>query len=81
MPFDRITFEANKLGGKACIRGLRISVATILRCLASDMTVGDVLEAYPDLDHEDIRQALEFAARLAEDRQAPVPEEHALPWE
>jgi len=81
MTLDRITFEPNQLGGKACIRGLRISVATLLQCLASEMTENEILEAYPDLEREDIHQALSFAARLAEDRRSPLPEAQPLPWE
>jgi uncharacterized protein (DUF433 family) len=75
MKLDRLTYEPNKLGGKACIRGLRISAATVLRCLASGMTPQEVLEAYPYLEVEDLRQVLAYAARLAEERRTPLPEE------
>ena len=59
---DRITFDPNQMAGQACIRGLRLPVATIMRCLASGMAIADVLAAYPDLEPEDIRQALEYSA-------------------
>ena len=72
MSFDRITFDANKMGGQACIRGLRIPVATVVRCVASGMSTSEILEAYPDLEPEDITQALQYAADLAEDRVIPL---------
>ena len=72
MPTDRITFDPNQMGGQACIRGLRIPVATVVRCVASGMTAAQIIEAYPDLEEPDIRAALEFAAKLAEDRVIPL---------
>ena len=72
MALDRITFEPNKMSGQACIRGLRIPVATVVRCVASRMANEQILEAYPDLEPEDIRQALEYAARLTEERLIPL---------
>ena len=72
MPFDRITFDPNKMGGQVCVRGLRLPVATVVRCVASGMSTPEILQAYPDLDAEDVRQALEYAARLAEDRLVPL---------
>jgi uncharacterized protein (DUF433 family) len=75
MILDHLTYEPNKLGGKARIRGLRMSAATVLRCLASGMTFQEILEAYPNLEVEDLRQVLEYAARLAEERRTPLPEE------
>ena len=67
--FDRITAEQDKMGGVACIRGLRIPVATVVGMLADGMSQSEVLDAYPDLEPEDIRQALKFAAYLAKDRE------------
>lgn len=69
---ERITFEADKLGGQACIRGLRIPVATVVRCVASSMSVPEICEAYPDLEPEDIAAALQYAATLTEDRVIPI---------
>jgi uncharacterized protein (DUF433 family) len=65
--FDRITSDPNILGGKACIRGMRISVSLIVNLVANSMTVEEILDEYPDLEAEDIRQALRYAAWAAED--------------
>ncbi len=59
---DYITIEADKRGGKPCIRGMRITVYDVLDYLASDMTEEEILEDFPDLTHEDIRACLAFAA-------------------
>ncbi len=59
---DRITLEPEKRGGKPCIRGLRITVYDVLEYLASGMTEVEILEDFPDLEREDIRAALAFAA-------------------
>jgi uncharacterized protein (DUF433 family) len=55
--FDRITFELGKMGGRACIRGMRITVSTIVGLLAEGERSAAILEAYPDLESEDIRQS------------------------
>jgi uncharacterized protein (DUF433 family) len=62
MTFDRITAEPDKLEGKPCIRWLRISVETIVRLIAAGWTFDEILNEYPDLEREDIKQALEYAA-------------------
>jgi uncharacterized protein (DUF433 family) len=72
MKLDRITFDPAKMNGQACIRGLRIPVATVLRCLASGMSIQEILTDYPDLERDDIAQSLQYAAILAEDRLIPV---------
>jgi len=59
---DRITLEPEKRGGKPCIRGLRITVYDVLEYLASGMTEAEIREDFPDLEREDIRAALAFAA-------------------
>ena len=59
---DRITLEPGKRGGKPCIRGLRITVYDVLEYLASGMTEAEILTDFPDLEREDIRAALVFAA-------------------
>ena len=59
---NRITLEPEKRGGKPCIRGLRITVYDVFEYLASGMTEAEILEDFPDLEHEDIRAALAFAA-------------------
>ena len=66
--FDRITFDRNVMGGQACIRGMRIPVSLILNLLAHDKQPGDILSEYPDLEPEDIRQALAYAAWLAREQ-------------
>ncbi|MBN1874614.1 MAG: DUF433 domain-containing protein [Anaerolineae bacterium] len=65
--FDRITFDTNILGGKACIRGMRISVSLIVNLVANGMTTEEILTEYPDLEVEDIQQALHYAAWTTED--------------
>lgn len=62
---ERITIEAGKCGGKPCIRGMRIPVSEVLGLLAHGMTPQQVIEQLPDLELDDIRAALEFAARRA----------------
>lgn len=59
---DRITFDPAVMGGRACIRGMRITIALVLNLIANDMTVPEILEAYPYLEDEDIRQSLQYAA-------------------
>jgi len=65
--FDRITFDPNVMGGRACIRGLRVTVSLVLNLVASGMSDAEILDAYPYLEAEDIRQALRYAAWLAEE--------------
>ena len=72
MQFTRITFEPNKMGGQACIRGLRMTVASVLRMLAGGMTVPEILQDHPDLQAEDIAECLRYAAFLAEERVFPL---------
>ncbi len=67
MKLDRITFHPNILGGKACIRGMRISASLVVNLVANGMTRPEILEAYPDLEDEDITQALKYAAWTAGD--------------
>jgi len=63
---SRITIEPRKRGGRPCIRGLRISVGDVLGCLASGMNEDEILRDLPDLEREDIRAALAFAAAREE---------------
>ncbi|MBM3299364.1 MAG: DUF433 domain-containing protein [Deltaproteobacteria bacterium] len=65
--FDRITHDPNILGGKACIRGMRISVSLIINLVANGMTAEEIIDEYPDLELEDIQQALRYAAWATED--------------
>jgi uncharacterized protein (DUF433 family) len=66
--FDRITFDSQILGGRASIRGMRIPVSVIVGQLAHGSTWEEVLADYPDLEREDIKQALEYAAWLAQEQ-------------
>jgi len=72
MKFTRITIEPDKMGGVPCIRGLRIPVATVVGMVANGMTEKDILEAYPDLEPGDIREALLYAAEAVKERQIPL---------
>ena len=69
--FDRITFEAGKMGGRACIRGLRTTVSTLVSLVAEGVTVEEILRDYPDLEPDDIRQALGYAAWLTREEVMP----------
>lgn len=64
---DRITFDRDILGGKACIRGMRISAALVVNLVANGMPHKEIIDAYPYLEEEDITQALRYAARAASD--------------
>jgi uncharacterized protein (DUF433 family) len=70
--FDRITVNPNQMGGVPCVRGLRIPVATVLRMLAGGMTEQEILAEYPDLQTDDIRECLRFAAVSAMERDLPL---------
>ena len=72
MKFTRITVESNKMGGVPCIRGLRIPVATVVGMLADGMSEEEILKAYPDLEAEDIHQALSYAAEAVRERELPL---------
>lgn len=62
--FDRIAFDTQIMGGRACIRGMRIPVSVIVSQIAHGATVEEILAGYPDLTREDVQQALEYAAWL-----------------
>jgi len=72
MRFTRITVNANQMGGVPCIRGLRIPAATVVGMVAEGMTTAEILEAYPDLEREDVQEALNFAAEAVRERELPV---------
>ena len=72
MKFSRITVEPEKMGGVPCIRRLRIPVATIVGMVADGMSRKEILKAYPDLEEEDIRQALKYAAEAVRERRLPL---------
>ncbi len=66
--FDRITFDSRTLGGRACIRGMRIPVSVIVGQIAHGATWDEVLQGYSDLERDDIQQALEYAAWLTQEQ-------------
>lgn len=69
---DRITFNPNVMGGKPCIRGMRVTVGTLVGLVASGNSVEDILKAYPYVEEEDIRQALTYAAWRVEEIDVPL---------
>lgn len=72
MPFSRITVSPDQMGGEPCIRGLRIPVATVVAMLADRMSEREILDAYPDLEAEDLVEALRFAASALHERELPL---------
>jgi uncharacterized protein (DUF433 family) len=62
--FDRITFNPKIMGGRACIRGMRITVAHVVSLVAQGTPIEEILDDYPDLEKEDVQDALEYAAWL-----------------
>ena len=70
--FDRISIDPNQMVGVSCIRGLRIPVATIVGLVAEGRTESEILADYPDLEPEDIHQALAYAAEAVRERQLPL---------
>jgi len=65
--FDRITFDMNVMGGRACIRGMRITVSILVGQIANGAAAEEILKDYPELEPEDIKQALEYTAWLAQE--------------
>ena len=72
MSFTRITVRENQMGGVPCIRGLRIPVATVIGMLADGMSDPEILAAYPDLEDEDLREAMRYAAEAVRERELPL---------
>jgi uncharacterized protein (DUF433 family) len=70
--FDRITFNPNMMGGRACIRGMRVTVSLVVNLFANGMTAEEIVRAYPYLEPDDVRQALQYAAWLVEENVLPV---------
>jgi uncharacterized protein (DUF433 family) len=65
--FKRITFNSGIMGGQACIRGMRIPVSLVINLVANTMTTEEIIKEYPDLEPEDIKEALYYASWLAID--------------
>lgn len=72
MKFTRITVNPKQMGGAPCIRGLRIPVATVVAMVADRVVEADILKAYPDLEPDDIREALRYAAEAVRERELPL---------
>jgi uncharacterized protein (DUF433 family) len=72
MILKRITVSPTQMGGVPCIRGLRIPVATVVGMVAEGMTAAEILTAFPDLEGEDIREAMELAAEAVRERELPL---------
>jgi len=71
--FDRITVDPKVMNGQPCIRGMRLTVRRVVSLAAQGLDREAIRADYPDLEDEDIRQALEYAASMIEDRWAPLP--------
>jgi uncharacterized protein (DUF433 family) len=69
--FDRTIVNPNQMGGVPCIRGLRIPVATVVGMIADGMKEEEILRAYPDLEPEDLREALRYATEAVRERELP----------
>jgi uncharacterized protein (DUF433 family) len=66
--FDRITFDRNIMAGQACIRGMRVPVSLVLNLVANGKTITEIIADYPYLEQDDIRQSLQYAAWLTQER-------------
>jgi uncharacterized protein (DUF433 family) len=72
MRYTRITVNPAQMGGVPCIRGLRIPVATVVGMVADGIAESEIFEAYPDLETDDIREALHFAAEAVRESELPL---------
>jgi uncharacterized protein (DUF433 family) len=72
MTFARITVRPDQMGGVPCIRGVRIPVATVVGMVADGMSAQEILGAYPDMDVEDVHEALRYAAEAVRERELPL---------
>jgi uncharacterized protein (DUF433 family) len=72
MVFDRVTTDPARMAGLPCVRDLRFPVASIVAMVADGMTTAEILDEHPDLEAEDIRQALHYAALAVQERELPL---------
>ena len=72
MKFTRISVDPRQMGGVPCMRGLRIPVATVVAMFADGMSETEILTAYPDLERDDIFEALQYAAAAVRERELPL---------
>jgi uncharacterized protein (DUF433 family) len=70
--FERITIDPGVMGGLPCIRGMRMPVATVVAMVADGMSVAEILDDFPDLEAEDIAEALRYAAAAVRERELPL---------
>ena len=76
MKFTRVTVDPGQMGGQPCIRSLRLPVATVVGMVANRIPEKEILQAFPDLDAEDIYEALQYAAEAVRERQLPLLSSH-----
>lgn len=74
MAFDRITHDPQVMGGRACLRGMRITVSLVVNLVANGMSVPEIVTEYPSLEAEDVAEALRYAASLADEEIHPFAE-------
>ena len=72
MKFTRITVDPKQMGGLPCLRGLRIPVATVVGMIADGMSEAEILAGYPDLERDDLVEALRYAAEAVRERELPI---------
>jgi uncharacterized protein (DUF433 family) len=72
MSFTRITVRPEQMDGVPCVRGLRIPVATVVGMVADGMSEDEIVAAYPDLEVEDVREAIRYAAEAVRERELPL---------
>ncbi len=72
MSFDRITHDPNVMGGKACIRGMRVTVGNVVGLLASGQDIESILRSFPYLEREDVEASLAYAAWRVQEREEPL---------
>lgn len=72
LTFDRVTFDPAVMGGRACLRGMRVTVSLVVNLVANGMTTDEILKAYPYLEAEDVRQSLQYVAWLANESVYPA---------
>jgi uncharacterized protein (DUF433 family) len=72
MSFTRITVRPDQMDGVPCVRGLRIPVATVVGMVADGMSESEIIAAHPDLETEDVREAIRYAAEAVRERELPL---------
>lgn len=70
--FNRITFDSNQMNGQPCIRGMRLTVKRILEIVSIYQSRQEIFQEFPELEEDDIKQALEYASLLLQDKTIPI---------